>query len=436
MFCTGRAADLTIGIEKKEKQNCRIYPSGVKSLLSLQNRSREIFLPVSEPVIFAEEIQGEAYIMNTENSSERVGSVDVLKFLLAIVIALLHCGNTFGDASAPFPMGGIAVELFFVISGCLMCMSAQRQSPFSRRRIGAETIRFLAKKIRDLLVPYCVMLIIYLVCRWITDGAAMLAHDGWSGVLSEFLICLPNLLFLSMSGILSDTKLIHITWYISAMLIAMLVIYPLLRRFGSAYRLIAAPAVSILLMGYMYHAAEGIYKGIYVYKSFMMQGLMRAFITIHLGCVAYEISRKLKKEALTVLSRTLLTAAVILLCLLTYFVMQFGNEEVCYTLTLLSPMLIGILFSGQILGNACFNHKVCYYLGKASMYLYLYHVCVQRILLTAEISVTYVQAALIMIAGSFAMFVVTDLMQKAVRHLMQKHHISLRKYFIREDSAS
>lgn len=375
--------------------------------------------------------------MRSYNTSKHVGSIDVLKFLLAIVIVLLHAGQQFGGEEYHLAMGGIAVEAFFVISGCLMCMSAKKaetRSDGSPEALGTETVQFLWKKIRELLVPYLIILIIYLICWYHTTGSNIAADEGVDVMLRGLFSLIPNMAFLSMSGILMDETLLMITWYISAMLLSMLIIYPLLRHYGKNYTLIAAPAVSLLLMGFMYHTSGDLYKGVTRFLVFMPQGLMRAFIAINLGCIAYELSLKLRKACLTLLSRTLLTVSVILLCLITFLIMEYGTEHECYTLTLLYPILIGILFSGKITGNELLNNRLSTYLGKASLYRYFYHIAIRKVLIISGLNVSYAQASVIMLLGAFIMFILTDFLQHTTKSLLQKYHIRLSALFIRSDA--
>lgn len=366
----------------------------------------------------------------TKQGEGRVGSVDLLKFLLAVAIVIFHAGETFGDEDALLPMGGIAVEAFFVISGCLMCASAERDAERSKEPLGVDTARFLWRKVKAILVPYCVMVPIYLVCWFLTTGRDLLLEEGKKALLLRLLDALPNAMLVYMAGIEQDQNLFNIVWYISAMLIAMLVIYPLLRHFGRTYTLVIAPATSLFLMGFMYNTAD-VYKGITNFLVFMPQGLMRAFIAINLGCVAWELSEKLKSLDLTRLSRVLLSVASVFLFLVLVFVMQFGESRSCYPMTLLMPLFIGILFSRQAAGAGVFDNAVSSYLGKASSYIYLYHTAVRRILVAAEADVTYVQAGCIMFFGAFAMFVVTDLLERLAKRIGANSGFRVSSLFVR-----
>ena len=369
--------------------------------------------------------------MGETNRGGHVGSIDVFKFALALAIAVLHAGQLFyGGDGYPLPMAGIAVEGFFVISGCLMCGSAARDaSRSSGRTLGEGTVRFIGRKLKALLIPYLVLVVIYLSCWMFVSGMDILAEFGKKALLLKLLTFVPNLLLLSMAGIMQDKGLMGITWYVSAMLIAMAVIYPLLRKLGKNYTCLVAPISALLLMGYMYNNGE-VYKGTVNFLACMPQGLMRAFISINLGCVAWEIAAWLQGLDLTRFSRGLLAVVAAGLCGLAWFVMEFGDDIHCFTLVLFMPVLVGILFSRQMAGSALFDNKMCAYLGRFSTYLYFYHVAVRKIIETAELAVSFGQGLAAMLVGSFLLFVATDAVECVARRLAREHRFSLKALFV------
>ena len=362
-----------------------------------------------------------------------VGSIDLLKFLLALAIIIDHAGRAFiGGTSYPLQNGGIACEVFFVISGCLLCASAERDEARSTRSLGEDTASFIWRKVKGILVPYLVTIVIYLVCWCEVHVGDLMAEGGVNEVLKGLFRLIPNLLLTSMAGIMQGTRLIDLTWYLSAMLLSMLVIYPLVRKLGGTYTKVVAPFCALMLMGYMYNMGGGGYKGIIDdYLGFMTHGLMRAFIGINWGCVAFELARSLAALDLTGLARGLLTCAVVLLCAVTVWVMACGGAEESYALVLLLPLLVGILYSRQMAGSALFDNRVCAYLGRSSMHLYLYHAAVRRVLVVFFPDVGYAAGLAIMLAGAFLMFVATDLVERACRRAVAASGFRLRDLFVK-----
>ena len=77
---------------------------------------------------------------------KRNGRIDLLRFVFALVIMLHHSRYVLGDDHAVFIGGSLAVEFFFLVSGYLMAVSAERanqRGPMTRP--GAETWSFLLR---------------------------------------------------------------------------------------------------------------------------------------------------------------------------------------------------------------------------------------------------------------------------------------------------
>lgn len=111
----------------------------------------------------------------------RIGSIDVLKFLLAVAIVIAHAGNgSFGEGPYHLQQAGIAVEGFFCISGCLLCISAESDAARSDGSLGKDTWQFLWRKVEGLIPPFIVAVVIYLCCWCADTGAALLAGGGAS----------------------------------------------------------------------------------------------------------------------------------------------------------------------------------------------------------------------------------------------------------------
>ena len=368
---------------------------------------------------------------HSASSKRRVGSIDVLKFLLALVIIAYHTGDTFGGDSAPLSNGDFAVEVFFVISGCLMCMSAFRDAQRSTRGLGEDTASFMWRKIKALLVPYLVILFIYFSTWVVATGLDVLEESGPIGLINAMILLLPNFLLTTLAGVNIDSRLVGISWYISAMLIIMLATYPLVRKFGRTYTLVVAPFVALFFLGLMYHYSDGYFGGIYGYLLYIPRGLVRAIIGINMGCVAYEICNKLKSLELTAFARVLLLVAVLALGVGLVFVFQHGDKLTYYSYELLLPLLIGIMFSQQMAGDAIFNNPVSTYLGKSSIYLYLYHTAVRRVCVLAHLPLSYAEALVVLVVGSFLLFVLTDLVERAVRSVFSRHGIKVSRLFVK-----
>lgn len=135
--------------------------------------------------------------------------------------------------------GQIGVEFFFLVSGCMMMASGLRTS--YTEGMGKGTFSFIKHKISRLLPHY------YLA--WLLSFIVMhIGVDSIKAVLSDGVNSIWELLFLTQTG-LSGYRANDVTWYISAMLIVMCLIYPFVYKYREEFPYFAIP-VFFLMMGY------------------------------------------------------------------------------------------------------------------------------------------------------------------------------------------
>lgn len=360
------------------------------------------------------------------------GQIDCLKFVMACIIMLMHTWQKFADASF-LHMGGYAVEFFFAVSGALMCASAAKaEEKEARISLGKETMGFILRKIKKILLPYLVCFFMIFVMWMNVKGQVILLEEGKAALINDIICMLPNLLLLSQSGILVDETLVNISWYVSAMLIAMLLLYPLVRKYKQNFCLIAAPLVCLLGTGYLY-CVVGKYKGIHNFLVFAPQGVWRALIGLCVGCVIYEFAAILREKNFTKFSRILLGIAGIILFGLFIFIVQYGTAKAGFFINILLFFWLSILFSKQNVGAKLFDNKISKILGEASLYLYFLHITAKN-LIGIYIQPSSIREALVymvFISGVLVavMFVITRLYGR-----IKPVHFKLKSLFV-SDSA-
>lgn len=77
--------------------------------------------------------------------TKRVGEIELFRFLLTIVIMILHSQYLLGD-DIPFLSGSLAVEFFFIVSGYLMMASIKKLNNKPINSLANETVGFVWKK--------------------------------------------------------------------------------------------------------------------------------------------------------------------------------------------------------------------------------------------------------------------------------------------------
>lgn len=236
-------------------------------------------------------------------TASRNALLDFWKFVFSVVVVLYHTYQLRMEGEFElFPKGYLAVEFFFVCSGIFMAASAEKNSNHTEMGLGKDTFSFLKKKIKGLMPNFYVAWALTFLVRHIdaTLGECVrhLAANIW------------ELTGITYSG-LYHYPINAPVWYISAMLLAMLVLYPLMRKYKDTFFYIIAPLIFIFMMGISwqkYHSLGWASR----WTGLMMYGTYRAFMEIAFGCVLYKAALFLKKVQFTSFARIMLALAEIL----------------------------------------------------------------------------------------------------------------------------
>lgn len=300
-------------------------------------------------------------------SRKRNGGIDLWKFIFSIVIVLFHFSENLGDdAIKLFSSGSIAVEFFFVVSGFLM-FGSSRKYINNGCSVGKNTRHFLLHKISNMLPEMTVAWIIgFIVLHLHKSGLTLTSLFG------DFLTGLWELLFVQFSG-LSGFRANTVTWYISAMLLVMLVLFPLLIKNKSFFINIIAPATVIFMLGYLC-ANFGNLQDPSIWLGFCNRGLPRAFAEIALGCICFPLCQQLKQMNFSKLGAYLLSffemGGYLLMLIYSY---NSSRGTLDFAILFCVAISITITFSEQSSIAFLFNHSVFSWLGKISFPLFLGH---------------------------------------------------------------
>ena len=231
----------------------------------------------------------------------RNGEIDLLKFLFGMMIVFYH-GRIFCDPERVlFGAGFIGGEFFFLVSGYLMAEKAKHVSQKENLPSGKETADFILKKVKMLmphvLFAYVVGVIVHCALTSNLEGSIRrLVYTVWE----------PFMLWTSGLGNY-DLQINAQTWYISAMLLSMLVLYPIMIRNFDLFTRVIAPATAIFLFGWM--AKEyGTLNHYRIWSGIAYSGILRAIAALSLGCVCWEVSQRVKCTHFTKAGRLRLSA--------------------------------------------------------------------------------------------------------------------------------
>lgn len=329
-------------------------------------------------------------------------TIDFLRFLFSVIVVLHHSRYVLGDDNCYFLGGSLAVEFFFFVSGYLLLVGADKAgrkngagyllpdgADMAGRTeaagletkgigagttgIGGETLHFILHKIRSFLPEF-------LIAWWI--GFVLIGVVRKYGVL-DYLKAFGNdfweLTLVKMSGLFTH-GIDGAMWYLSAMLLGMAFLYPLLRTKRDLMTHLVCPLLALFLYGYLCQA-EGHPRDPIVWLGLCYKGLVRAIAGLCTGVVICMAVRRLKRfspSGLTKTGNALAIGAQLLCLLLTIrYMAEQEPSEYDYFYMFLLMLLVLISFSGfgleSVLGNSQRLHLLSAFLGKYSLSLYLGH---------------------------------------------------------------
>ena len=305
-------------------------------------------------------------------------TIDFQRFLFSVIVVLHHSRYVLGDDNCYFLGGSLAVEFFFFVSGYLLLVSVEKveQGSAANARqdgIGTETFHFLMHKIQGFLPEF-------LTAWWIGFffiGAVR--RLSFHQLLKAFEDDFWELALVKMSGLFTH-GIDGAMWYLSAMLLGMAVLYPLLRKKKDLMTHLVCPLLALLLYGYLCRA-EGHPRDPAVWLGFAYKGLIRAAAGLCTGVVIRMAVRKMQREAGNGLTRTgnALVAVIQVLCLVLVIRYMAVQKPTRYDYFYMFLLMVLVLFSFSgfgletLLGKSAFLHRLSGFLGKYSLSLYLGH---------------------------------------------------------------
>ena len=294
--------------------------------------------------------------------------IDFMKLIASITIVFHHSIYATNTESSRIWTGGyMSVAFFFCISGYLMSRSAFRAGPCSQSELGRETVKFMLRKIKNILPWY--------LFAWISSYIILCAYYGFdlrtqAKMLGESLF--PTLL-VYMAGF-DGFEVVGAVWYLSAMYLCMPVIYVFLRTKKDLFVWVAAPLLTLFLYGYIHKAYGGFGIGT-IWIGFCYGGVIFAAAGLLCGCFCFGVSEWLRRQRLTKFSCILISfldMGTFIVCLILMQIRPDGAINA--TMAFLFAVVVTASFSGKSYTTNFFN-RFCNsaLIRKFSIAVYLCH---------------------------------------------------------------
>ena len=295
-------------------------------------------------------------------NSRRVVEVEYVRVGASIVIMLFHMGH--------LPSGHLAVEIFALLSGLLMARS------FSKKRLSGTSEppwrgmgAYVLRKVKAFYPELLIATALGLLCLNYTK----LSMTESVNYISNTLI--NNVLLLKMFGVMDPAEgACAPVWYLSSMVLSMLIIYPLLRKIQPWVAFILGAG----LFGYLLYCVGGVERHHYSeWVGFTYGGNIRVCSEMMMAVGVYPLIDKAKvwigksKQRYTFVKCCRYVALCGMLCL---FFCESGKTDIIFVLMAITYLLGAFACTGMAKEAQQQNpHEITKYFGAASMVIYLTH---------------------------------------------------------------
>lgn len=357
------------------------------------------------------------------------GKIEFYRFIFALCVMFYHFRKwsslppvslKHGVHLAFFCNGNMAVEFFFILSGVLMANSIYKRINTENMLVVADRnvlqesndwLGFFWKKYKAIL-PY-----------WIPAftltflSAIYLFKFGLRDIVELAINNIPTALLIQMTGINPDGCVMGPSWYISAMMVAMAIIYPFCKKYYYSFTRYYAPLIGILILGFM-QIKTGSLTDIFGVVGGVYKGLLRAITEILIGTSVFEISRMIKTSAWSEKPSNRIKLSIIetgcLLIIISFMVLSLKHIYQVYMVGAFS-ILIAIAFSGKSICNDRFDNKISAFLGSLSLPLYLSQRCAWNMIGNSVIEQPFSIQILAGIASTIVVTTIVMLVGKTIK---------------------
>ena len=343
--------------------------------------------------------------------TKRNGMIELLRFLFCITIIFFHinmlilglpvCGK--GINFAIFPYGFLGVEFFFIISGLFMVQSIDKSREKNKDEdVVKKDLDFIKHKLDKIFPQHVISFIIIFIVTIITNKFGLVKS------IKLLIESLPNFFLVDFTGI--SLKLINsFEWYISAMLLIFIIIYPIIYKKYDYVVKIYAPIICLFLYGFLIQNYESITR-VRTWNGYIYLGLIRALADILVGVSIYEITKKLKILNLTKIKKILITL-IELFCYIITFLLMLLTVHSSYTIIMLFFLTIGIVITYSGISYTSKIHgSFIEFLGELSFTMYLTQLVGLRIVATyfnnnSKLEIIILVFSIIYIVSIITMFI-------------------------------
>lgn len=177
----------------------------------------------------------------------RNGMIDIMKLYFTLMVMFFHTGKFFKG-------GYIAVDFFFIVSGYLMAHSMEKYKSASLPQNcgGSDAVLFVLHKAKGLFPSYLAAWMLSFSITNFCKGSSLLC------ALKTLVRSPYNIFMIEMIGNYDMGHRVQASWYISAMLLSILIIYPIRNKHINLFDYYISPLIFFLFIGTAYQQKTGV----------------------------------------------------------------------------------------------------------------------------------------------------------------------------------
>ena len=287
------------------------------------------------------------------------GIISFWKFMFSIMIISVHLiARTKQNSQLSFPGGVIGVEFFFMVSGFSMGKHSERQINNS---VGKETLFFLKNRISKL-YPY--IFISYII-------SLIYALVFYNLQTYEIINTIWDLLLLRVIAGTMYWHVFEVLWFVSALIISYMILYPLMQRFKDNFFYVIVPLIILFISGYLSNTT--LLANHEIWTGLVYTGLLRGILGVSIGSILYKLSKFISGLDFSYIGKVLISFLEIFGFLAVFYLatQPYSNQRYDYIMILILCISISLAFSKKTLLYKFSNNKLFYLFEKLSLPMYL-----------------------------------------------------------------